>query len=169
MPRVTDPDIAKQVDELADLKFEIKQVTEKLQILKNRSTEIEDVLRPLLEELEGTNERILETEKSIAVIERRGYARSGYSYKQAYELALSKVNKTIKKILEDSLNSTKTLTSVASNISSRHKEESYIVENLIQRIISKVTGFIRRIVNKIKFGNKELDRTISILQKLGKG
>ena len=167
MPEVKDKKIAAKIDELADLSQEMKQLKEKLTEMKNKAKSLENDIRPLLEELSETDQRVLITKKNVAVIERRGYETSSYSYKSAYELALTKVNKSVKKILVTTLAGTKKISQVASNISARPREESMQVEFLdkIKKVVLKI---INKVISFITNENKNIDKANMALEKLGK-
>lgn len=89
---------------------EFIEVESELQVLKLRVATLEEKSKSLKKEIIP----LLQKEGKITVgsfllkIGRKGFVRENFSYKEAFSLSLTKVNATIRKILEDALESTKT-------------------------------------------------------------
>lgn len=164
---IEDPDIAKKVDELSSLVNQIKSLKEQLKLMENNAKQIEDILRPILDGLKDTEERILETQSSVAYIERRGYSMTKPKYKEAYLLALTKVNDKIKTILQEALAATNETTYVTSGISAR-PNEGKIVEEGIGSFFSGLWGKLKGFVSKLKGHNNDIKKYNDVIKKLSK-
>ena len=130
--------------------------------IKKRYGELEDELRPVLEELEDHQKKSLLTEKYLVTIKRKGYTRESYKYKQSFEESLTKVNSQTRKLLEDLLKSTKSTTRVLSSLGVQKFEESSIFR-LISR---KIKGFFGRVFSSFRKTKKELNTLQSLSRKI---
>ena len=168
MPIVKDKKIANKIDELAELNNEISLLKEKLKEQASKAKGIEAALRPILEGLSETEQRILITDKNVVEIQRRGYERRSLKYKAAFELALSKVNKSVKRILNDSLDASVTISNVASSISSRPRTDESLQLEFLGKLASKLKSLASKFSNKIKMYFKGIDSANNVLGKLAK-
>jgi hypothetical protein len=88
-----------------------------------------------------------------------GYDRENLRYKETFEQSLEKVNKQTRKVLEELLQSTKTISRVVSSVGVQP-----VSENFFKDLIRKVQSLVMSMVSKLKRNNKELDE----LQRLSK-
>ena len=168
MPIVKNKKVKKQVDDLAALNNEIRLLKEKLKEQSSKAKGIEAALRPVLEGLKETEQRILITDKNVVEIHRRGYERRSPKYKAAFDLALTKVNKAVKKILNDSLEASITVTSIASSLSSRPRTDESIQLEILGKLTAKLKSLASKFLNKIKGYFKGIDSANDVLGKLAK-
>ena len=91
--------------------------------LSNRYKEIEGELRPTLEQLTIQNKKSIQTKRYLVTLKRMGYNRDNFKYKESFVESLTKVNKQTKKVLEDILLSTKTVSRVVSTIGVQRMDE----------------------------------------------
>lgn len=163
-----DPKDEKLIDEFADLTKEIEKVSEQLTLLKNRYKEVDQQLQPLLTLMESTEERMIKTEKSVLYIKRRGYERTDKKYKEAFTLALTKVNEATKRILNEALDKTKTITNIATSIAARKRQadESIQLENKIQKALAKFKTWVVSQVKRLLSLRKDLFNKLDVLDKL---
>jgi septal ring factor EnvC (AmiA/AmiB activator) len=150
--KVTDPKLIEEIKEFAELSDQIDVISGNLKKLQNRYKEIESNLRPVLEELKETKNRTLEVENIIVTIKREGYTRESASYKEAYEWLKNKVNRQLKKLVEEALEATKKTSKVASSIGVQKLDEN--------RILNALKKFWNRITQNIKTHNKNLTNAI---------
>lgn len=143
---VTDKKTAQLVDEFGVLSDEIDRLQAELKSKNARYSELESNLRVILEELKETKEKSIQTKKYLITIKRAGYEKQNYKYKEAFELAMTKVNSAIKAILETVKEETKTTSTVASSVG-------------VQKINETDTGIIAK-------KQQELDAANSVLLKL---
>ena len=168
MPLVTDKKIAEQVDELAALNNEIRLLKDKMKGYAAKAKGLETALRPVLEGLAATEQRVLLTEKNVVEIMKRGFSKRNPKYKDAFNLALTKVNEATKKILSESLESSTTVSYVASSIASRSRTDESLKVEVLGKIFDKVKTLVSKFINKIKGQFKTIDKANNVLGKLAK-
>jgi hypothetical protein len=154
-----DKTVHRKIDEFGQLSDEMDRLKNQLEGLKKRYSQIEDELRPILEELQRFGQKSIQTEIYLVSIKRMGYDRENLRYKETFEQSLEKVNKQTRKVLEDLLQSTKTITKVVTSIGVQP-----ISENFFKDLIKRVQSLVMSMVFKLKRNNKELDE----LQRLSK-
>jgi len=151
--------VQQKIDEFGQLSDEMDQLKNQLEGLKKRYSQIEGELRPILEELDQFGQKSIQTERFLVSIKRKGYEKENFKYKQSFEESLEKVNKQTRKILEDLLQSTKTITKVVSSVGVQPVEEGFFSD-----LVKKVKSLFRKIVPSLKRTNKDMDE----LQRLSK-
>ena len=154
-----DKEIETKINEFGELNDEIDRVKNHLEGLKKRYSQLEGELRPILEHLYKFNQKSVQTERYLVSIKRMGYEKTNYRYKEVFEESLEKVNKNTKRLLENLLESTKTLSKVVSSIGVQP-----LNENLWNKIIGKIKRVFQRIIPQMKSTQSEMDT----LQKVSK-
>ena len=124
--RVEDPNLQKSIDEFGILSDSIDRITRQLKEMETRYKTLESELRPILEQLIETKEKALVTASYSTTIKRMGYDRTNVKYKEAFELALTKVNGLIKEILKEALKSTESTTHIPSSVSVQPIKENVV-------------------------------------------
>jgi hypothetical protein len=114
--QIEDPNLQQKINDFGDLSDKIDEMIAKLKEQETRFSELENEIRPLLEQLKETKEKALITDKYIVSIKRAGYVKETPKYKEAFNLALSKVNGAIKAILDEALEATKSKSTIATSI-----------------------------------------------------
>lgn len=153
--------LEQKINEFGELSDQIDSLTAQLKKYKSKFSELEDELRPLLEGLQETQQNALQTEKYLITIKRSGYERTRSSYKDAFNLALTKVNTRIKEILNDALVSTETIHKVVSSLGVQKLGESRFTN-----FLSKFKSKLMRIVSKISRKNKDIQKANRVLAKI---
>jgi len=151
---IKDDKLKEQIKEFADLSDEIDKITSQLKKLKNQYDVIEDVLRPVLEELEETKEKALEIDDILVTIKRKGFDRTSYAYKDAFDWLKERVNPAMKKIVEEALEKTKK----TSRITSKLGVQRNISEN---KITSALKSAWLSFKNKLSSLNSKLGTAIT--------
>lgn len=141
-----DDEISDKVSDFYDLKQKIKRLESELKSAKNKYAELEDELQPIIESLKDTDERLLITKRYIIKIKTFGYNKTNYSYKTAFELALSKVNQATKNILIEALNTTKTI----NNIKAKYLIKRHYESNIFDAIKNKIMKLLIFLTMKLK-------------------
>jgi chromosome segregation ATPase len=154
-----DKEIETKINEFGELNDEIDRVKNQLEGLKKRYSQLEGELRPILEHLQQFNQKSVQTERYLVSIKRMGYEKTNYRYKEVFEESLEKVNKNTKRLLENLLESTKSLSKVVSSIGVQP-----LNENLWNKIIGKIKRIFQRIIPQMKSTQSEMDT----LQKVSK-
>lgn len=155
-----EPSLKRKINEFGKLNDEIDSLKYKLNKLTKDYKVIEQELRPLLEELQRHGEESVMTEKYLVSIKQGGYERINYSYKKGFEKSLTKVNKSTRKLLEDLLKTTETITYISSKVGVQKLSES----SFIKRFFTTILTLIKKVVPSIRRNKKDL----SSLNKLTK-
>jgi len=151
----------KKIDEFGKLSDEIDRVKSILDRLTKKYKVIEKDLRPVLEQLHQQNQKSLLTKKYLITLKRMGYNRDNYKYKKSFEQSLTKVNQQTRRVLEDILQSTKTVTTVVSSIGVQR-----IDEISLKSMLQKVFSSFKRFVSPLKRNTKNIDGLNSILKRM---
>ena len=153
--------IDKKIDEFGKISDEIDKVKSILDRLTKKYRVIENELRPVLEQLHQQNQKSLLTKKYLVTLKRMGYSRDNFKYKESFEKSLTKVNQQTRRVLEDILQSTKTITTVVSSIGVQRIDEISL-KSMLQRVFSS----FKRFVSPLKRNTKNIDGLNSILKKM---
>jgi seryl-tRNA synthetase len=157
-----DPSVLKLIDEYGELNDEIDVLKNKLEKLTSRYSQIEKEVRPVLEGLRELGQNSVQTDNYLISIKRMGYDRVNVKYKESFEAGLTKVNAQTRKILEDLLESTKTITSVVSSIGVQKVKG----EGIFTNIYNKVKSFVSKLVPSIRRVNTETDKLQATLKNM---
>jgi uncharacterized protein YoxC len=156
-----DNSILEKVDEFGELSDEMDKVKNQLDEMKKKYEGLEDELRPLLEELNKYNQKSIQTEKYLVSIKRFGYEKENMKYKEVFEQSLTKVNKNTKKLLEDLLQSTKTISQVVTSIGVQK-----IGEGFFSDFVDKIKTLLNKLTSSVKRSSTDMDDLILISKKL---
>ena len=154
-------DVRQKIDEFGQLSEKIGELKDTLNRFKKRYKGLEDELRPLLSDIEDLQVQSMKTNKYLVQIKRKGYERENYKYKQVFQESLTKVNSHTRKILEEMLQSTKTVSKIASKL-----DVQKIDEISFKDIIRKVKSMFSSLSRKVKKGEKHLKKFNRFLQKI---
>lgn len=154
-------DIESKIDEFGTLSEKIDKVKMELSELSNRYKEIEDDLRPILEQLTIQNKKSIQTKRYLVTLKRMGYNRDNFKYKESFEESLTKVNQQTKKVLEDILQSTKTVSRVVSTIGLQRIDEISL-KSMLQKLISP----FKKLFSRLKLNTKRIDDLNGVLKRM---
>jgi len=154
-------DLESKIDEFGTLSDKIDKVKKELSELSNRYKEIEGELRPTLEQLTIQNKKSIQTKKYLVTLKRMGYNRDNFKYKESFEESLTKVNKQTKKVLEDILQSTKTVSRVVSTIGVQRMDEISF-KSMLQKLVSP----FKKLFNRLKMNTKSIDGLNGVLKSM---
>ena len=158
-----DKSILEKVDEFGELSDEMDKVKKSLDEMKKKYEGLEEELRPLLEELSKYNQKSIQTEKYLLSIKRFGYEKENVKYKEVFEQSLTKVNKNTKKLLEDLLESTKTITKVVTSIGVQKLKEGFFTN-----FVNNVKKLVNRLVGNVKKSSNDMDDLILVSKKISR-
>lgn len=147
-----DKEIESKINEFGELSDEMDRVKNQLERLKKRYSQLEGELRPILEHLTEYNQKSVQTERYLVSIKRMGFEKTNYRYKEVFEESLGKVNKNTKLILENLLQTTKTLSKVVSSIGVQP-----LNENLLIKLLGRIKGMFLKVISRIRNSNREMD------------
>lgn len=154
-------DIESQIDEFGILSDKIDKVKMELSELSNRYKEIEGELRPTLEQLTIQNKKSIQTKRYLVTLKRMGYNRDNFKYKESFVESLTKVNKQTKKVLEDILLSTKTVSRVVSTIGVQRMDEISL-KSMLQKFVSP----FKTLFSRLKMNTKSMDDLNGVLKRM---
>lgn len=158
----TESNINTMIDEFGELNDEMDVLKNRLEGLKNRYSEIEDQIRPLLVELRSHGQKSVQTEKYLVSIKRIGYEKMNFKYKDSFEEGLTKVNKQTRKLLEELLQSTKSISNVVSSIGVQRVKE----EGLFTDIYRRLKSLILKVVPSVRKVNRELEGFTTLMKRM---
>jgi len=153
-----DNNTAQKIEAFGNLGNQIDLLKAQLNELKTKYSTIEDELRPILLELQKTENKHLKTENYLVSIKRMGYDRTTLKYKAAFTSALTKVNAQTRKVLEKLLDQTASTNRIVSSIGVVKLKES-----VISKMIAKIMSVFKRFINPLKKTNKSLDELNKLL------
>ena len=154
-------DLESKIDEFGILSDKIDKVKMELSELSNRYKEIEGELRPILEQLTIQNKKSIQTKRYLVTLKRMGYNRDNFKYKESFVESLTKVNKQTKKVLEDILQSTKTVSRVVSTIGVQR-----IDEISLKSMLKKLVSPFKKLFSKLKLNIKRIDDLNEVLKRM---
>ena len=154
-------DIESKIDEFGILSDKIDRVKKELSELSNRYKEIEGELRPTLEQLTIQNQKSIQTKRYLVTLKRMGYNRDNFKYKESFEESLTKVNQQTRKVLEDILLSTKTVSRVVSTIGVQRMDEISL-KSMLKKLVSP----FKKLFNRLKNTNKSIDGLNGVLKRM---
>lgn len=132
------------IDEFGELSDQIDQVQAILKKMQTRFDEIDKELVPAMEKLKEVGQNSLQTKKYLVTIKRMGYERTNKSYQKGFELALTKVNATIKKVLTDALAATETTSKISASLGVQKIGEVSLIGTIMSKIKAIATSMIAR-------------------------
>jgi plasmid rolling circle replication initiator protein Rep len=144
-----------------DIETKIDKVKTELRELSNRYKEIEGELRPTFEQLHIQNKKSIQTKKYLVTLKRIGYNRENFKYKESFEKSLTKVNQQTKKVLEDILLSTKTVSRIVSTIGVQRMKEISL-KSILQKLVSP----FKKLFSRLKMNTKRLDDLNGVLKSM---
>ena len=153
--------VESQIDEFGILSDKIDKVKMELSELSNRYKEIEGELRPTLEQLTIQNKKSIQTKRYLVTLKRMGYNRDNFKYKESFVESLTKVNKQTKKVLEDILLSTKTVSRVVSTIGVQRMDEISL-KSMLKKLVSP----FKKLFSRLRLNNKSIDGLNGLLKRM---
>ena len=160
--KIEDTEITETISEFYELQMQILQLQSELKQKQAQFKKFDANIQPIIDGMKETGDKLGITEKYVVKVSRFGYDRTTASYKDAFELALSKVNGATQKILNEALVATEKVGSVANSYTIDQMNEA----NIFQKIISTLKDIASKFVNMFKHESKNIDAANSDLKKL---
>lgn len=162
---IDDAQINQTIQEFHKLQMRIAELESELKQKKAQFKEFDDQIQPILEGMKETGDKLAVTETHVVKISRFGYERATASYKDAFDLALTKVNSSTKKILEEAL----AASIKVSKISASYSIDTKITEaNILQRFIASIKKASSDFINIFRKESKNIDSANNELKALEK-
>ena len=133
------------MDDFYLLQEEINQLSAKLKEAKKQFGEYGKQITPLLDSMQETGEKLAETDDYLIKIKRFAHERSSASYKNAFEMALGKVNSATRNILEESLAASKKISNIGHSFEIGTNESESIDENILSKMIQGIKSVVKKI------------------------
>lgn len=147
---------AKLVDQIDKMKAELSKLTKRFDELDDKFRKMLDVLES---ELGESKENFIRYKNILITIKRKGYERTNYKYKEAFEELYKKVNANMKKMIDEVLEANKTITKVSSSLSVQ-----YEVDNFITTIFNRVKTWFVSFIGKLRNTNKSTKQLLDQLE-----
>ena len=143
-----DTDIKQNIDQIGSLQKDIVELQKKLMPLKKQYAELVENVLPILSKL---GKEQVKTKNYIFKIIRKGYERQSFQYKEGFNRALDKVNKNVRRILEQVLDDTKKMVKVSpsfqvSPIEIREISFKDWVKKFARKVVRKIIPYMKVIV-----------------------
>lgn len=160
--QIQDQQINSEINEFYELQSEIERLQSELKQKKAQFKEFDKMIQPVLMGMKETGDKLAVTETHVVKIKRFGYERTSSSYKDAYELALTKVNGATKKILDEALQVTQKVSTVKTSYTIDQLNEA----NILQKIGRQLKKWTQRFLKIFKKESKEIDKANKVLKDL---
>jgi hypothetical protein len=157
---IDDPKVKNEISRFYDLQRRIKELEAELEASKSEFKEFEIEMRPMMDGMKEVGDKLAKTEEFIIEITRFGGERKDASYKNAFEMALSKVNGATKKILQESFEASKKVTQIKHSFTIDKITEASVLGKIGGLLKKAVVGFISLFKKESKVidrGNDELE------------
>jgi hypothetical protein len=151
--KIENENIENSIAEFHQLQTEIAELEMQLKEKKNQFKQFDEEITPILDGMKETKDKLATTEEYVVKVSRFGHERTSSSYKDAFELALTKVNSATKKILEEALESTQKIT----NIGHSYKIEKLNEANIFQVVLGKLKSIAKSFLSIFKKESRNID------------
>jgi hypothetical protein len=161
---IDDSEISSKIAYFYELQDRIGSLSLELEKYKEEFKEFEELITPLMDSMKILKDKVAKTDNYVINIVRAGGDKSNYSYKTAFEVSLTKVNASIRRILEEELEATKSISKVKHSFKIDKLSEAKSSEkarNFVRRITNVVTNNIKKEFNVIDTANKILQKLSS--------
>jgi hypothetical protein len=156
---VTDPKLKKLLADYYEKQKEFDQLNSKIKQLKKEMDDLglDEALTPLLDSMKEIDDRLATADEYIVKIMRFGYDSSSARYKEAFELAITKVNDATANVLNNALETTKKVSKV---------KHSFNIEKLTEAsFLSKLKNVFKSIFNKAAKAIKAESDDLNVINK----
>jgi septal ring factor EnvC (AmiA/AmiB activator) len=160
--KIEDAEINASISEFYELQMQIDKLKSELKQKQAQFKKFDNMIQPILTGMKDTGDKLAETETHVVKISRFGYERATQSYKDAFELALTKVNGATKKILNEALEVTQKISEVGTSYTIVQMNEANILQKIGARLKQWATSFVRL----FKTESKKIDQANRELAKL---
>lgn len=152
---VEDRDLEELVREYHRLTEELSAMKEELKEKEARSKELVGQIAPVLEAMEETEERILEVDDIVVSIKKMGHAYQRPHYEKIYAELLSKVDDSLRTIMEELKRTLYTQVNVSTTLNVQRAESG-----MLSRFGGMLAGAWRRLLAFIGIENEKIGRAI---------
>lgn len=156
--QVTDLELQQKIKEFARLSDKIDELKGELKDLQTRYDGIEEILRPVLDEMKETGDKTLQVEGIIVTVKRYGHERESVGYKDACNYLLERVNASMQKIAQECLDAHTKTVQIATSIGVQKTEGIF---SMIGGLVGKIKNLWFGFKNLLGFYNNQIDEAIA--------
>ena len=166
---INDPEIQEKISYFYEFQDKMAKLQQELDGYAIEFKEFEQQLAPLMDAMKLTKDKLATTADYVVEITRWGGERYSASYKDAFELALTKVNAATQNILNESLEASKKLSRTKHSFKIRPSiTEASLIDRVIGVVKDIVKGFLgifKKNVDKIDDANDDLKDIAAVAKK----
>jgi hypothetical protein len=166
--QISNPEVEETMSEFYELQIQIAELELQLKEKKAKFKKFEGQLTPILDGMRETKDKLAFTESYVVKIRRFGHERVSSSYKEAFELSLTKVNAATRRILNEALEATQKISKIGHSYDIEKLEESNFFRQIgdkLRMIANSFLNFFRKETKTIDEGNAELKKLAEVRQK----
>jgi septation ring formation regulator EzrA len=153
------PDMDELVEKFGSLSDEIDRLKATLKSLEIEYRKYSDILKPLLKEVDSTQDVALQTKRFLITVKKKGYEYNRVGYEEAFDTLYSKVNPALKKIADKIKEANTTIVKVAPKLGVQRIEKISEI-NLINTLKDKFISYINSLSNKIDYNTDTITSAI---------
>lgn len=152
-----------EIEEYARLADQIDKYEAEIAKLKKRFGELDDKFRKMLEtlsdELGDNKETFIRYKKILIKIKKRGYERTNYKYKEAFDWLYERVSPQMKKLITETLEAHKSITTIKSSLSVQ-----YEAGNWFKNMFTKFKNWFSTFITKMRITRSKADSAMDKLE-----
>ena len=152
-----------EIEEYARLADQIDKYEAEIAKLKKRFGELDDKFRKMLEtlsdELGDNKETFIRYKKILIKIKKRGYERTNYKYKEAFDWLYERVSPQMKKLITETLEAHKSITTIKSSLSVQ-----YEADNWFRNMFTKLKNWFGTFITKMRTTRSKADSAMDKLE-----
>ena len=160
------PNLELQLREFYQLYQKFQTAKTEFEQIQNEFKVAEDFVRQTLENLDESEEKMLQLENIIVKIKRKGFERTDYKYKEISEELYSRVNPQIRAIIDEIMESNKKITYIKSSIEVKSSDGELNEIALFRKAKEFFSDILSKLSRKLSLGNSNLDDSINYLENL---
>lgn len=156
---ITDPEFTENVETFYNLQEKILQLKQELKEKESEFGQYKKIIDPIVTSMQRLEDKLGQTESHILRVKRFDYDRTSSSYKDAFDLAITKVNSSTRRILEEALKTTQKVTTVKASYTIDKLEEMSMLGKIRTALVQLLNRFLqifKKEENNIDIANSEL-------------
>lgn len=150
-------ELSQMIDRFAELSDEIDRLKATLKTHEAEYRKYNDILTPLVEELQATKQQSITTAKYLITIKKSGYTYNRVGYQEAFDTLYNKVNPALKRIADNIKAANTTVVTVATKIG---VQKNITEINILNTLRDKFITYISSLTNRIDKNNDIIQSAI---------
>jgi len=164
--KITDNEITGKIEEFYNLQQQIELLKAELKEKEEAFGQFKDQITPMIDDMKELGDKLAETEGYVVKVSRFGGDRETVSWKDAFTLALGKVNAATQKVLNEAVESSKRVSKIGHSFKIEQVIEEASILDKVKKMFSSVIDKFSKIFKK---ESKEVEKANSELEKVTKG